>query len=432
MNLLNKIKLKKARVGIIGLGYVGYPLSMAFASSGFNVIGLDQDKIRVNKLNKGQQILKHLNPEKLREVIKNKKFRASSNFSQIKNLDVVIICVPTPLDKYRQPDLSAVIDAAEVISKNLSPEKLIILESTTYPGTTDEIMSNILSNSGLKENKDFFLAYSPEREDPGNKNFNTQTIPKLIGANTPKSRKLANELYKAVISETIVLKSTKSAEAAKLTENIFRCVNIALVNELKIIFDAMDVDIWEVIEGASSKPFGFMPFYPGPGLGGHCIPIDPFYLSYKAKEFSHSTRFIELAGEINTSMPNYVIDKISKGLNKDNKTINNSRILLLGVSYKKDIDDIRESPAIFIFSELLSYGASVSYHDNFVKKLSVNGKAFKSLPLSPHKLRSFDLVVVVTDHSDLDVDIIKKNSKIIVDCRNVINADGFDGMLIKA
>tara|TARA_B100000900_G_scaffold416015_1_gene448499 strand:+ start:2783 stop:4081 length:1299 start_codon:yes stop_codon:yes gene_type:complete len=432
MTLAQKIQSKKAKIGIIGLGYVGYPLSIAFAGSGFSVVGLDEDLQKIKKLNNGKQILKHHEPSKLRDVIKNNSFKATSDFSIIKKLDVIIICVPTPLDKYRQPDLSAVKESAKSVAKYLQPNKLIILESTTYPGTTDEVLSKILSGNGLKENKDFFLAYSPEREDPGNKDFSTQTIPKLIGANTPKARKLANDLYKSVISETFVLNSTKSAEAAKLTENIFRCVNIALVNELKMIFDSMDVDIWEVIQGASSKPFGYMPFYPGPGLGGHCIPIDPFYLAYKAKEFSHSTRFIELAGEINTAMPNYVIEKISKALNDENKTINGSKILILGVAYKKDIDDVRESPAIFIFSQLLKLGSKVKYHDNFVKKLTLEKKVYRSSELSSDMLSFFDLVLVVTDHSDLDKDLIKKHSKLIVDCRNAIDPRGFLGKLIKA
>ena len=375
MNLEKKIINIKAKIAIVGLGYVGLPLAYAFLEKKFQVIGIDLDKDKTIKLSKGINILKHLKLKNLKKYIKEKKFKIESDFKKIKDVDVIILCVPTPLNKFREPDLSYIINSAKEISKFLKKNQLVILESSTFPGTTDENLSNELEKSGLKANIDFSLSYSPEREDPGNKEFNTASIPKIIGADSLKSKKLSKLLYERIIDKVVVVSSAKVAEAAKLTENIFRSVNIALVNELKVIYDPMGIDVWEVIEAASTKPFGYMPFYPGPGLGGHCIPIDPFYLTYKAKEVDISTKFIELAGEINTSMPTYVVEKVIIGLSEFlKKSINSSKILVIGLAYKSDIDDIRESPAVALINLLMKKRANVSYHDDLIKNIPSHRK----------------------------------------------------------
>ncbi len=341
MDLLQKINENKAVIGVVGLGYVGLPLLMEFVEQGFRTIGFDIDQYKVDKLNAGESYIKHIDEGRVKAVRETNLFEASSDFGRIKEVDCILICVPTPLTKHREPDVSYISGTAETLSKNIREGQFIVLESSTYPGTTEEILKPILEKSGLKGDKDFWVAFSPEREDPNNPNFNTRTIPKVIGANTEYARQLASALYEKVIVKTVPVSSSQAAEATKLLENIFRSVNIAMVNEMKMIFDKMGIDVWEVINAASTKPFGFMPFYPGPGLGGHCIPIDPFYLTWKAREFEMNTRFIELAGEVNTSMPHWVVSKVMDALNDHEKSIKGSKILLLGAAYKKDIDDPR-------------------------------------------------------------------------------------------
>ena len=435
---LERIKSKSAVIGIIGLGYVGLPLAKSFTDKNIRVIGLDIDKKKVSLLKKNISYIKHISNEVIISMKKAKLFRASNDFSQIKNTDVIIVCVPTPLTKFREPDLSPILDTAKTISRYLKKGQLIILESSTYPGTTNEKLANVLALSGLKKNKDFYLAYSPEREDPGNKYFNTSTIPKIVGADTTKELNLAVAVYSGVIKSVIPVKGTRTAEAAKLTENIFRSVNIALVNELKVIFDAMEIDVWDVIDAASTKPFGYMPFYPGPGLGGHCIPVDPFYLTFKAREYGISTKFIELAGEINTSMPFFVVSKISKALNdSSNKSVKNSKIILVGLSYKKDIDDTRETPSLVIMKELIKRGASVDYHDPYVHKIGImrdhiDLKGKRSVKLTKETIKSYDLIVICTNHSNLNLKLIAKNAKVIVDTRNCMSGFEIEGHLFKA
>tara|TARA_A100001035_G_scaffold279895_1_gene282869 strand:- start:155 stop:1471 length:1317 start_codon:yes stop_codon:yes gene_type:complete len=438
MNLYQKINKQKANIAIVGLGYVGLPLSYAFLSKGFKVIGIDVDKKKIQSLKRGKSYLSHIKNNQLSDLIKKKKFIPSLDFKLINSSDVIIICVPTPLNKFREPDLSIVLNSASRIKDHIKKDQLIILESSTYPGTTSEVLSFELEKSSLKANKDFFIAYSPEREDPGNKHFNTTTIPKIIGADKKKSRDLAVKLYSQIISEIICVSSSKAAEATKLTENIFRCVNIALVNELKTIYDAMGIDIWEVIDAAATKPFGYMPFYPGPGLGGHCIPVDPFYLTYKAREYGVPTKFIELAGEINTSMPNFVVEKLESNLSIElKKSTNGAKILVVGMSYKKDIDDIRESPAIKIIDILKSKNAKVNYHDNFVKQLPpINNfpslKGMKSIPLTTKNIQSNDIILILTNHSYIDFNEIGKHSKLIIDTRNALENINCKSKVIKA
>ncbi len=438
MQLLEKIKNQKAVVAIVGLGYVGLPLAIAFLEKNYKVIGLDIDKDKIDSLKKGQSYLNHIPSNLLFKYFSKKSFIPSTSFKKLKQADVIIICVPTPLNKFREPNLQPVMDSATLIKDNLKKNQLIILESSTYPGTTDELLSKELELSGLKTNKDFFLAYSPEREDPGNKEFSTSTIPKIIGADTAKSRTLAQTLYKQVISEVITVSSSRTAEATKLTENIFRSVNIALVNELKLIYDVMGIDIWEVVEAASTKPFGYMPFYPGPGLGGHCIPIDPFYLTYKAKEYDVPTKFIELAGEINTSMPHFVIRKIIDSLNIiSNMSISQSKILIIGMAYKNDIDDLRESPSLTLAKLLKQKKADVSYHDRYIPKIpdlknfpELSG--MKSINLTKKKIESFDSVLIITNHSYIDFNLIANHSSLIIDTRNAMQGIKTNATVIKA
>ncbi len=424
MKLLEKIQKQEAIVSIIGLGYVGLPLAIAFLDKSYEVIGLDVDKNKIGSLKKGKSYLNHIPEDLFVNYLASGAFTPTDNFKELKKADVIIICVPTPLNKFREPNLQPVMDSAKLIKDNLKKDQLIILESSTYPGTTDDLLLNELESSGLKANKDFYLAYSPEREDPGNKQFSTSTIPKIVGADTPKSRKLAKSLYEKVITEVITVSSSRTAEATKLTENIFRSVNIALVNELKLIYDVMGIDIWEVIDAASTKPFGYMPFYPGPGLGGHCIPIDPFYLTYKAREYDVPTKFIELAGEINTSMPHFVLRKIIDSLNLfSNKSISQSKILIVGMAYKNNIDDIRESPSLTLASMLLRKKAKVSYHDEYIPLIpDVKGfselSGMKSVKLTKQKIESFDAILIITDHSYINFEMIAKHSKLIIDTRN--------------
>ena len=415
--LSNKIQTRNAKIGIIGMGYVGIPLGLEFVKAGFTVIGFDKNKKRVDDINNGKQIMKHISSKLMSRFIENEKGSATNDFTKIQNTDCLIICVPTPLDEHEQPDMSYVESATNEISKNLSKGQLIILESTTYPGTTREIVMPLLEKSDLKAGDDFFLAYSPEREDPGNKDFSVAKIPKVMGGYTENCLQITSELYETIVSETVKVSSLETAESTKLMENIFRAVNIAMVNELKLILDRMGVNIWEVIDAAKTKPFGFMPFYPGPGMGGHCIPIDPFYLSWKAKEFNIEAKFIELAGEINRKMTENISHRIGKALNDDKKSIRQSKILIIGLAYKKDIDDVRESPAIKIMNLLKYKGANVDYHDPFVNKF----KNMQSIDLTANNIQKYDLVTIATDHSKIDYELIGKYASIVVDTRNIMS-----------
>ncbi len=420
--LLNKIKNRQAAVGVIGLGYVGLPLLIEFCKAGFPVTGLDIDKNKINQLSQGRSYINHIPDENIRFLSESGRFQGATDFSLVKKLDCILICVPTPLKKNRDPDMTYILSTARGIAPHISKGQLIVLESTTYPGTTEEILAvELESGSGLKADHDFYIAYSPEREDPNNKDFTTSTIPKVIGADTPKSLEVTDMLYSSIVQKTVPVSSTKVAEATKLLENIFRAINIALVNELKIVFDKMEIDIWEVIKASSTKPFGFMPFYPGPGLGGHCIPIDPFYLTWKAKQFGASAPLIEMAGEVNVSMPDYVIQKISFALGQSGKSIAGSHILLLGLAYKKNVDDDRESVTFKIMEMLEKQGAKTDYNDPYIPIIKPRReyKQFigkKSVALE--QLSFYDLTIILTDHSTYDYGYIVKNSKLVVDTRN--------------
>ena len=419
---LQKIKEKKAHIGIIGLGYVGLPLAIEFCKTGFQVTGLDIDQEKIDLLSQGESYIKHISGEKIKHLNKEGKFKGSTNHTLIRHLDCILICVPTPLNKNREPDMSYVISTAQKIAPHIVKNQLIVLESTTFPGTTLEVLiPELEAGSGLKANKDIFVAYSPEREDPNNKKYSIATTPKVIGADDPKSLELADSIYSFIVNKTVLVSGTKVAEATKLTENVFRAVNIALVNELKVIYEKMGIDVWEVIEACSTKPFGFMPFYPGPGLGGHCIPIDPFYLTWKAREHGITTRFIELAGEINTLMPDYVIQKIIFALNREGKSLKNSRILLLGLAYKKNVDDTRESVTFKIMELLEEKEAVTDYNDPYIPQIKPTRKykqfiGKKSVALK--KINQYDCVVILTDHTSYDFKTIANESKVIVDTRN--------------
>jgi len=423
-DLEKKIKKREARIGIIGLGYVGLPLVKTFLNKGFKVIGFDTDDRKVALLNQGKSYIKHVTGKDLKPFLLKKIFQATKDFRTLADVDVIIICVPTPLDAHKNPDLSFVLKTTRVISENLRKGQLIVLESTTYPGTTEEEMLPILEAKGREVGRDFYLAYSPERENPGDKVYTTSKIPKIVGGVTPSCKRITKTLYDQIVVKTIPVSSPRVAEASKLLENIFRSVNIALVNEMKMIFERMDIDIWEVVEAASTKPFGFMPFFPGPGYGGHCIPVDPFYLAWKAKEVDYPTKFIELAGEINTLMPYYVVSKTIEALNERGKSIKGARILVLGIAYKKDIDDQRESPSLKIISLLQKKGAIVSYNDPYVPQSfghrDYPGLKLKSVRLSEKKLKEFNAVVIATDHSRYDYEWIVKNSFLVIDTRNAI------------
>jgi UDP-N-acetyl-D-glucosamine dehydrogenase len=420
--LLEKIKTKEAKIGVVGLGYVGLPLAIEFSKAGYFVTGLDIDQNKIEALSQDKSFIKHIPDEVIQSLNVSGRFKASTDFSLTRSLDCILICVPTPLNKNREPDLSFIISTAKQIAANLVKGQLIVLESTTYPGTTQEVLlPELESGNELKGNQDFFVAYSPEREDPNNKDFTTTSIPKVIGADHPFGLEASQALYSSVFKETVPVSSAQVAEATKLMENIFRSVNIALVNELKVIFDKMGIDIWEVIAASSTKPFGFMPFYPGPGLGGHCIPIDPFYLTWKAREYDVSTRFIELAGEINVSMPEYVIQKIYSALNQEGKSLKGTKILLLGLAYKKNIDDHRESVTFKIMELLEQQGVQIEYNDPYIPEIKpireykqFIGKKSTSL----ENLGQYDLAVILTNHSVYDYELIVNQSNIVVDTRN--------------
>jgi len=439
MNLEEKILKKQFKTGVIGLGYVGLPLMHSICKSGFDVLGFDIDVNKIEILNGGKSYLDTVSDSIIEQHRNTKKFEATLDFSKLQDVDVIIICVPTPLNEYREPDLSYVIKTVETIKKYLCPQQLIILESTTYPGTIQDVIRPILDEGKLKSGADFYLAFSPEREDPGNMNFETSTIPKVVGADTETEKNIACNFYSLFLKEVVPVSSCATAEAVKITENIFRAVNIALVNELKIIYSKMGIDVWEVIDAAKTKPFGYMPFYPGPGLGGHCIPIDPFYLTWKAKELKIPTRFIELAGEINTAMPDYIIDQTIKILSKHKeKAVKNSNILILGVAYKKNINDQRESPAFPIMTELKNLGAHINFYDPHISEIGNNRKysslsGLKSVKDIKDAIKSSDLILLLTDHDDLPYKEIVENASLIIDTRNAFKTRGFkNNFILKA
>ena len=419
--LLEKIRTKKAVIGVVGLGYVGLPLVREFIAAGVKVIGFDVDQAKIKALDAGRSYIEHIPSKTVKDMVKTGRFSATTDFKKLKRPDCILICVPTPLTKMREPEMSYVKATAEAISKTLRPGQLVVLESTTYPGTTREVMLPILEKSGLKVGKDFFLGFSPEREDPGRKDYTTKTIPKVVGGHDKNSLRAAAECYEIAIDTVVRVSSCEAAEAAKILENTYRCVNIALVNELKILFDRMGIDVWEVIRAASSKPFGFTAFYPGPGLGGHCIPIDPFYLSWKAREYGLTTRFIELAGEVNVAMPQYVIDKVMHALNDRGKALNGSKVLILGLAYKKDVDDVRESPSLELIELLQENGAKVDYNDPHVPKthkMREHDLKMVSKKLTAKMLKSYDAVLISTDHTSYDYQFIVDNAKLVIDTRN--------------
>lgn len=443
--LLKKINNKSAVVGIIGLGYVGLPLALEYALKGFKTIGFDIDERKIPLINAGKSYIKHINADKIKKVVNNKMFSATSDFARLRELDAIIMCVPTPLNEHREPDMTYIENSGKIIAQYLRKGQFVSLESSTYPGTTEEILLPMFENAPLTQSKvdrkqsanrkiinfkvgeDFFLAFSPEREDPNNPKYSTATIPKVVGGVTANCLKVALALYNQVIVKTVPVSSPRAAEATKLLENIYRSINIALVNELKMVFERMDIDVWEVINAAATKPFGFQAFYPGPGLGGHCIPIDPFYLTWKAREFEISTKFIELAGEINTYMPYYVVEKAGEVLNKFKKSLNGSKVLILGASYKKDIDDMRESPSLKLIEIFRERGAKVDYNDPYIPKLPKTRKYeydMVSVELTKKNLAKYDLILLSTDHSKYDYKTITENAKLILDTRNAFEKAG--------
>jgi UDP-N-acetyl-D-glucosamine dehydrogenase len=437
--ILRKINDRDYVVGIVGMGYVGLPLALTTIKAGFSTIGFDIDESRVDLLNRGQSGIRHIAGALLEQALAGDRFRATSDLRDLGQPDAILIAVPTPLSKQREPDLSYVESSTRAIADALRPGQLVVLESTTWPGTTREIMKPILETSGLTAGVDFYLAYSPEREDPGNTSFNTNSIPKVVGADDQASLRLSCALYDSLVAETVPVSTTSTAEAVKLTENVFRSVNIALVNELKVIFDKMGIDVWEVIEAAKTKPFGYMPFYPGPGLGGHCIPIDPFYLTWKAREYEITTRFIELAGQINTDMPNYVIMRLAEALDRSaNRGLSGARILIAGLSYKKNIEDTRESPSLKLIRLLEQRGAVADYHDPFVAEVpktrehpELAGKL--STELRPNTVGSYDAVIIATDHDSIDWNLLVTHARLVIDTRNVCARNRIRGAhIIKA
>jgi len=419
-DLLSRLKRKNFTAAVIGLGYVGLPLAMEYARAGVPVIGIDLDGDKIRMIRAGKSYIKDIPSASIRDALKAGLLRVTSDFSALAEADTVNICVPTPLNKTRDPDLSYVVNAAEQVAKYLHRDMLIVLESTTYPGTTEEILVPMFEEKGLKVGRDVFLAFSPERVDPGNARFTTRNIPKVVGGVTPKCTEMATALYTGVLEKVYPVTKARVAEMTKLLENTFRSVNIALVNEMAIMCNRMGIDVWEVIDAAKTKPFGFIPFYPGPGIGGHCIPLDPFYLSWKAKQFGLESRFIELAGVINRQMPHFVVEKVVEALNRFKKSVNGAKILILGVAYKKNIDDVRESPAIDIIDLLAKRGAKLSYCDPYVPVVVESGIQMKAETFSAAALRNADCVVVVTDHDRFNYGVIIRESKIIVDTRNAL------------
>jgi UDP-N-acetyl-D-glucosamine dehydrogenase len=430
-DLLRRIESRSYTVGIVGMGYVGLPLAMTFAANGFHVMGFDSDGKKVKALIQGRSYIKHITDAQVSEARDGNCLSATTDFDRLGEPDAVLLCVPTPLNRNREPDMTFVEASARAVARQLRPGQLIVLESTTYPGTSDELIRPILAETGLTSGRDFYLAYSPEREDPGNKDFATGKIPKVVGADGADALKLAQAMYDAIVPQTVPVRDLRTAEAVKLTENIFRSVNIALVNELKQVYGAMDIDVWEVIDAAKTKPFGFMPFYPGPGLGGHCIPIDPFYLTWKAREYDMSTRFIELAGDVNVTMPRHVVTKLGEALNaRQRRALNGARVLLVGLAYKKNVDDPRESPSFKLLDLLTEKGAEVAYHDPYIPRIPAMrdypqyaGKP--SVELTPDTLAEFDAVLIATDHDDIDYATIAESAPLVIDTRNAMARHGF-------
>jgi UDP-N-acetyl-D-glucosamine dehydrogenase len=429
-DLLARLKRKDFTAAVIGLGYVGLPLAIEYADAGIRVIGIDSDGAKIRALRSGNSYVDDVPSESIRGAVENGLLRVTSDYSALAEADTVNICVPTPLRKTKDPDLSYVVTAAEQVAKYIHRDMLIVLESTTYPGTTDELLVPMFEERGFTVGKDIFLAFSPERVDPGNPQFSTKNIPKVVGGATPQCTKMAAALYTGVMERVHPVSTATVAEMVKLLENTFRSVNIGLVNEIALMCSRMGIDVWEVIDAAKTKPFGFMPFYPGPGIGGHCIPLDPFYLSWKAKQFGFEARFIELAGVINGQMPHFVVGKVIDALNRVKKSVNGARVLILGVAYKKDISDVRESPALDILQLLARKGARLSYCDPHVPVLDEHGIRMKAEPFSPTTLKKADCVVVVTDHSDFDYRLVARESKVIVDARNALKGKN-GGKIIK-
>jgi len=429
-DLINLITNKQAHVGVIGLGYVGLPLLVEFASKGFKATGFEVDEAKAKQINAGTSYIGDVPSPRLNEVVDAKRLQATTDFDHLSDCDAIIICVPTPLRKTKEPDVSYILAAAEQITKRLRRGHLIILESTTYPGTTDEVLLPMFEETGLKLDEDFLLAFSPERVDPGNPSFMTHNIPKVVGGVTPDSTTVAAHLYSHIVNDVYSVSSARVAEAAKLLENTFRAVNIGMANEMARLCYALNIDTWEVIRAAATKPFGFMPFYPGPGIGGHCIPLDPHYLSWKARQHGFDSRFISLAEEVNSRMPEHVVQLVSDGLNDDQKAMKGSNVLLLGVAYKKDVNDVRESPALSIIDRLRAKGANVRYHDPFVPQVRFDdahtdavGEPLASVPLTNEELEAADCVIIVTDHSEIDYKHVCSLASLIVDTRNALNGD---------
>lgn len=438
---ISKLEAKESTIAVIGLGYVGLPLILSFNHAGHSVLGFDVNQNLVDQLKAGESRIAHIKSAAVQKMVDTGRFDATTDFSQISRADAILICVPTPLNHHREPDLSFISETAKTIAPHLKAGQLIVLESTTYPGTTQEVLKPLLEEgSGLVGDKDFIVAFSPEREDPANPDFNTTTIPKVVGAATPEGEAMAAALYELIIKQVVRVTSPDTAEAVKLTENIFRAVNIALVNELKLIFDDMGVDVWEVIDAAATKPFGFMPFYPGPGLGGHCIPIDPFYLTWKAREYGHHTRFIELAGEINMAMPTHVVSKLGEALSeRQKKALNGSKVLVVGIAYKKNVDDMRESPSLTIIELLQDKGAEVDYHDPHIPEIistreHIQLAGMKSVDWTPENLASYDSVLIATNHDCIDWNSLGEHAKLIIDSRNAMKdvGDAAKEKIIKA
>ncbi|HEV7873315.1 MAG TPA: nucleotide sugar dehydrogenase [Enterovirga sp.] len=435
-SLVGRFADRTATIGIIGLGYVGLPLADAICGRGFRVIGFDVDPAKVEKLRAGRSYIQHVGDSAVAALVAEGRFDPTASFERLGEADAILICVPTPLDLHREPDLSYVVGTTRAIAPHLRPGQLVVLESTTYPGTTTEIMRPILEEGGLVSGRDFFLAYSPEREDPGNGEHQTAAIPKVVGGDGPDALRLATALYREFVVRVVPVSSTETAEAVKLTENIFRAVNIALVNELKVVYDAMGIDVWEVIEAATTKPFGFMPFYPGPGLGGHCIPVDPFYLTWKAREFDIATRFIELAGEINRAMPRFVVERLALALDaRARRGLNEADILLVGVAYKKNVDDLRESPSLRLIELIEARGARVAYHDPFIPVIkptrdhpALTGR--RSVSLDLNSVAAFDAVIIATDHDGIDYAALARAARLVIDTRNACARAGVSGPTI--
>lgn len=417
--LLEKIKNRTAVIGVVGLGYVGLPLAVEKAKAGYKVIGFDIQQKRVDMVNEGHNYIGDVVDDELAQLVKEGKLVATTDYERIKEVDGVSIAVPTPLDKYKQPDVTYVVNSAEGIAPRLHKGMLVVLESTTYPGTTEEVVLPILERTGLKVGEDFFLAFSPERVDPGNKQYKTKNTPKVVGGMTKDCTEIAATLYRNVLEgEIFTVSSPAVAEMEKILENTFRNINVALANEMAVLCERMGIDVWEVIEAAKTKPYGFMPFYPGPGLGGHCIPIDPFYLTWKAREYDYHTKLIEISGEINDYMPEFVVEKAGKILNTFKKPLNGSKVLLMGAAYKKDIDDLRESPVLKVIDNLEKTGAVVLYNDPFIPEFKHNGKQYKSIEITKESIADADIVIITTDHSDYDYNFITENAKVVFDTRN--------------